>query len=268
MPFACTMRSMNTRRIAVRAGSISSTLNSGMTLSQRTTSLPASSVAASSAALRLPASTTGQTSALLPSAAALYRMTSLLPPSVPPASSRMSGASATMCSTSSRLGPLQALLARSEVTSQPFDHGFDPGAWRCRAVESHVEESFFNLEPGRLADDEIAANVEQDLIETGFHTQIAKAAAVELALAVERGHHDGIGIGFHRRLDEFCGGGQRTESDHLVPRLLQSHRQYAVADDVRIGADDARYQYFHGFILRAAHAGLCIPGAHTGTTDR
>src|SRR5438105_2141546 len=169
---------------------------------------------------------------------------------------------------SSRLGPLQALLARGEVTSQPFDHGFYPSARRCRAVESHVEESFFNLGPGRLADDEIAANVEQDLIETGFHTQIAEAAAVELALAVERGHHDGIGVGFHRRLDEFCGGGQRTESDHLVARLLQRHRQYAVADDMRIGADDAGYQYFHGFILRATRAAPCIPGADTGTADR
>src|SRR5258708_781416 len=102
---------------------------------------------------------------------------------------------------SSRLRPLQALLARSEVAAQPFDHGFYPGAGRRGAVESHLEESLFNLGPGRLADDEIAADVEQDVIEAGFHTQIAKAAAVELTLTVERRHHDRIGIGFHRRLD-------------------------------------------------------------------
>src|SRR6266550_4476276 len=168
---------------------------------------------------------------------------------------------------SSCLGTLQTLLARSEVTSQPFGHGFYPGAGRCRAVESHLEKSLFNLGPGRLADDQIATNVEQDLVEAGFHTQIAKAAAVELALAVERRHHDGIGIGFHRCLDEFRGGGQRTEGNHLVARLLQRHRQYTVADDMRIGADDARYQYFHRLILpRAARAAPCIPGANAGTT--
>ena len=42
MPLACTMRSMNTSRIAARAGSMLSTLNSGITFSVTITALPAS----------------------------------------------------------------------------------------------------------------------------------------------------------------------------------------------------------------------------------
>jgi hypothetical protein len=34
-------------------------------------------------------------------------------------------------------------------------------------------------------------------------------------------------------------GVQRAQRDHLVAGLLQRHRQDPVADDVRVGADDA-----------------------------
>ncbi len=274
IPLACTMRSMNTWRIAARAGSMWSTLNSGITFSVASTSLPASAARASSAALRLPASTTVHASALRPSTSALCRMTSLLPPSVPPASSRMSGASATMRSTSlsvsryanaptsfapapsaarraasavsSRTSPTVTMrnppaalleasrylkrgkpprrrsrsarlafmpimmsvvtvdgpwpeprmrrrsrsIARSfvyvlpksinsaavviaspvrvarlrlrEVLGEPRENRFDARSRRRRAVESHVEKPFLDLGPRLLADDEIAADVEED----------------------------------------------------------------------------------------------------------
>ena len=67
MPLACTMRSMNTSRIAARAGSMLSTLNSGITFSV-TISVPAGEALAARrpARSRLPASTIGQASAASP----------------------------------------------------------------------------------------------------------------------------------------------------------------------------------------------------------
>ena len=94
MPLAWTMRSMNTWRITARAGSMSSTLSSGITLPATRTSLPrlANCSAITSATARLPASTTGHASSLALSNPALCRITSSLPPSVPPHSSSRSGA--------------------------------------------------------------------------------------------------------------------------------------------------------------------------------
>ena len=65
----------------------------------------------------------------------------------------------------SRLGALQALLARGEIALEPLDHGLDPRAGRRGAVEAHVEEALLDLGPRRLADDQVAADVEQDVVE-------------------------------------------------------------------------------------------------------
>ncbi len=102
IPLAWTIRSMKMRRIASRAGPVSSSLKAGMTLPATTSGLPAAAkhAAMPSAASRLPAAMTGQSTALAASLSALCRITSLLPPSVPPASSSTSGASASMAARS------------------------------------------------------------------------------------------------------------------------------------------------------------------------
>lgn len=56
MPLACTIRFMNTSRMRARAGSVSRTLNEGMTFAQN--SVPGRIPATSSAASRLPATIT------------------------------------------------------------------------------------------------------------------------------------------------------------------------------------------------------------------
>ena len=105
MPLAWTMRSMNTLRIASRAGSMLSEPNSAMTFSVTIAGLPDSTrhPATSSDTARFPATTTGQTSGDSASARALATITPLLPPSVPPASSTMSGTQSTMAFTSARV---------------------------------------------------------------------------------------------------------------------------------------------------------------------
>src|SRR3989304_271424 len=93
------------------------------------------------------------------------------------------------------------LIAGGKIARQPLDHGFDPRPRRRRPVKALVEETLLALWPCVFADDEITAQVEQDFIQTRFDAQFAKAAAIELSLAIERGHHDRVGGGFHSRLD-------------------------------------------------------------------
>ena len=110
---------------------------------------------------------------------------------------------------------------------------------RRGAIESHLEESCLDFRPRRLADHEIAADIEQDPVEPCFDAKIAKPAAIELALPVQRRHHDRVGVGLDGGLDEIRRRRERAERDDLVARFLERHRQDPVADDMRVGADDA-----------------------------
>ena len=95
-----------------------------------------------------------------------------------------------------------------------------------------------------LPDHEIAADIKQDLLEAGFDTEIAEAAAIQLALAVERGHQDRVCGGLDCGFDEFGSRRERSKRYHLVAGGFQRHRQDPVADDVGVGADDAGDERF------------------------
>jgi len=71
--------------------------------------------------------------------------------------------------------------ARGKVLVQPLHHGLDPRPGARGTVEAHVEEDLLHGRPRVLADDEIAANVEQNAVEAGFDAEIAKTPAVEFA---------------------------------------------------------------------------------------
>ena len=85
------------------------------------------------------------------------------------------------------IGDPQASRTGFEVRAQLLDHVVGVGAGRKGPIESHGDEPSLDVRPRLLADHEIAAHVEQDVADAGLDAEIAKAPAVELALAVERG---------------------------------------------------------------------------------
>src|SRR5487761_2050093 len=105
--------------------------------------------------------------------------------------------SSAQADTGSGLLRMWPLVAGGKIAPQPLDHRLDPCPRRRCPVKAHVKKTPLHLGPCLLANDEIAAQVEQDVIQAGFDTQVAKTAAIELPLAVERGHHDRVGGGFH-----------------------------------------------------------------------
>src|SRR6185295_17255697 len=73
-------------------------------------------------------------------------------------------------------------IARGEIGGERRERPFDPCAGRERTVEAHVEKPPLDDVPRLLAHHQIAADVQQDVGKAGLDAQIAKPAAVELAL--------------------------------------------------------------------------------------
>ena len=106
-----------------------------------------------------------------------------------------------------------ARAAKSRV--ERVDDGLRARAGREGAVEAHGEEGALGFLPAPFADDEVAADVEEDVVEAGFEALLAKAAAVEFAETIEGGDEDGVGGGLDCGLDEIGGRRQRAERDDL-----------------------------------------------------
>ena len=139
-----------------------------------------------------------------------------------PSRRRRRAASCTCCRSRSAVRrsrqPRQPLTSRRPPRHAPRNRRasadtcrLDARAGRKCAVEAHVDEAALDVVPRLLADDEVAADVEQDVVEPRLDAEIAKAAAVELALSVQRRHEDRVGRGLDRRLDEIGRGRQRAE---------------------------------------------------------
>ena len=83
-------------------------------------------------------------------------------------------------------------IARGEIRGQRRERGFDARAGRKRAIESHVEKAPLDVVPRLLADDEVAADVEQDVVEARFDAEIAETRgnrARPARTATRRGSH-------------------------------------------------------------------------------
>jgi hypothetical protein len=149
--------------------------------------------------------------------------------------------------------PAAAPLARQGVTSQPLDHG-SIRVRGCCAVES-ISGIVFQPRAGRLADDEIAADVEQDP-SSGF-LRTGRESRRQLARPAGAGHHDGIGIGFTAALMNSAAGRQRRDGSPCRC-LLQRHRQDAITD-ICVSEPMTRTSTFIVHFLGAARRSL--PGA-------
>src|SRR3546814_11566877 len=90
--------------------------------------------------------------------------------------------------------------ARGEILRQRLYHLVRPGARREGAVEAHIEEAPLHVFPALLADDQIAAQVDQDVADPGLDEKIPEAVAVELVLAVARRDHEAVGIRLDRQI--------------------------------------------------------------------
>ncbi len=77
-----------------------------------------------------------------------------------------------------------ARAAKSSFNSRITSGVRVPGA-KARS-KPMLEKCLLRFLPAPLADHQVAADIEQDVIQSGLHAHVAEAAAVELALAIER----------------------------------------------------------------------------------
>ena len=103
-----------------------------------------------------------------------------------------------------------------------------------------MSRNFFSTSAiGRLSDDEVAADIEEDVVQAAFDALGPEAFAIDLAVAVEGGDEDGRGVGLDGRVDEFVLADHHPEVRHLEPGFGKVGVEDLVADRVAVGADDA-----------------------------
>src|SRR4051794_12233163 len=76
-------------------------------------------------------------------------------------------------------------VARREIGRKCCNCRLHASPGTKRTIETHVEKAPFDIVPWLLAHDEVATDVEQDVVESRLDAQVAKAAAVELALPIQ-----------------------------------------------------------------------------------
>ena len=130
-----------------------------------------------------------------------------------------------------------------QVLTESGDVNFGIGAGGKDAVKAHGQETLLDFGEGVLADDDIAANVEQDVLQAGLVALLAEAAAVQLALTVEGRDDDGICIGLDGGLDELLLGDHNAEVHDLKASFGKCIVKDLVADGVDVSADNAKDQF-------------------------
>jgi len=127
--------------------------------------------------------------------------------------------------------------------AQSLDSGLGSSAGRERTVEAHSAEARLDVLKPLLSDDYISAYYKGNTLKTCLVALLAKSAAVELALTVERGNDYRIGI----RLDS-CGNilllsNHNSKVNDLKACLSKSMVKDLVTDRVNVSTDNAYYQY-------------------------
>jgi len=114
-------------------------------------------------------------------------------------------------------------------------------------VEAHRDEFLPHLVGVGLADDEIAADVEDDPLQSAFGAALAEPLTVDLAVTVERRDEYRLGAGFDRGVDVLVLTDHHAEVDHLEAAVPEKAFEYLVADGVAVRADDAHHDH-HLFV--------------------
>ena len=136
-----------------------------------------------------------------------------------------------------------------QVFLKRFDGGLRRGARRECTVEAHGLETLFDLVKRLLADYDIAADVKQDAFKACFIALFTHAAAVQFALAIERGNDDCIRVGLDCSGDVFFLRNHHAEVDNLKPCIRECMVEDFVADSMHICAD-----YADDKLLLVAHS--------------
>ena len=132
-----------------------------------------------------------------------------------------------------------------EAAAQPED-GF---AIRDRDVVAMTEAIVARAQGNYASVDDIAADVKQDAFKACFIALFTHAAAVQFALAIERGNDDCIRVGLDCSGDVFFLRNHHAEVDNLKPCIRECMVEDFVADSMHICAD-----YADDKLLLVAHS--------------
>jgi hypothetical protein len=141
--------------------------------------------------------------------------------------------------------------------------GWRPGRGppsREDAVVAHVQEYRFDIGEVALADDQVAADVEHDTVETAFEAAPAQSVAVDFAVTVDRGDEDGVGTGFDGGVDELVLADHDADVDDVEALAREGVLDDLVADSVAIGADHTEDNRFGVHFLLTFLVDTFFPG--------
>jgi trimethylamine--corrinoid protein Co-methyltransferase len=82
-----------------------------------------------------------------------------------------------------------------------------------------------------------AADIEQDMLKTGFTAFFPQPAAVHLTMTIKRRYQDSPGITLNGSMDELLLGDHHPKIDHLETSISKAHLQYFVANSMNIRTD-------------------------------
>jgi hypothetical protein len=126
-----------------------------------------------------------------------------------------------------------------DVGSQQVGDFQQIDAWPEDAVETHILEQRLDGGKFALADDEIAADVQENFAYTAFDATAAKTLAIDLAVTVDGRNENGLGPSFNRRVDE----------------LILAHHDAQIYDLDAQGREDTHYDLIaHCVAVGSNHA--------------
>ena len=127
-----------------------------------------------------------------------------------------------------------------EVLAQRSDDVGQVDLGREDPVEAHGLELPLDLLERGLADDEVAADVEEDPVEAALDGLLSQALAVDQAVAVEGGDEDGPGVGLDGGVEELVLADHDAQVDDVEAGLGEVGVEDLVADRMAVGPDDAQ----------------------------
>src|SRR5258705_4174504 len=102
-------------------------------------------------------------------------------------------------------------LATFQILEKIGDRNTDVRLLVVDPIEAVTLEQRDNFLGGTFADDDVAADIEQDVTQSYIDEPLAEIHAPVLSLAIERRHKYGVRIGFERGLTKMLGANAEPE---------------------------------------------------------
>ena len=130
-------------------------------------------------------------------------------------------------------------MALVDVVCHQLADVFQIVAGGKNAVEPHLFELRFNVGKVMLSDHQIAADVKENVADTAFDAALAQSQAIDIAVAVNRRHDDGIRTSFDGGINIFILADHHAQIDYAKIMGSKNAVQDFIAYCMAVSTNDA-----------------------------